>query len=201
MLLLLAPLAAATDETDPDCEAGQRDQLAWEGATLCEGEHWDGQDASGVGTGCDGTTLDPDAVAVGFAHRQCAENGQYAGDGGRSYASAERHDPRDPLGLRAGAGSRDDARAYSAANVVFVGEAVFSVCVSSCGALTLAVYAEDATPGNLLSRLLVPLRLTQDAASHGDGDHETYEQGTGYRPLAGSSPWYDNQAWTLTVLP
>lgn len=50
LILLLAltfPLAAA-DEAHPDCEPGQPNHAGLEMARLCDGEHWDGQEAEGT---------------------------------------------------------------------------------------------------------------------------------------------------------
>lgn len=66
---LVAAPSALADESLPDCEDGQENPLAGTGATLCEGEHWDGQDPSGadavgISVGAAGSPTPQDPVHV-----------------------------------------------------------------------------------------------------------------------------------------
>lgn len=193
LALGLAPLAAATpaSEEHPDCEAGQpwigyRSTMplmqayaglgAPGGLHPCEGEHWDGQDPLRSGwDSCSGSaSLDPSALRAGL----CMQADPNAGPS---------DDPLNPVGVRLSTDGTDAA--YAAANVAFVGRVAVYADDD-----TVAVYARDNTPGNMLVTILGPWRITQDYRPESDCDQATYQQGamTG-TPLC----WRDNTAITL----
>lgn len=184
-------MAAPASEAHPDCEDGQpwvgyrtteraraahADAGSPGGLALCEGEQWDGQDPlEARDAGCAGTlALDADAPHVGFC--QPADPNAAPGD-----------DVVEPAGVRASA--QGSGRVYVAANVAFVARGA-----AYADRDTVALYARDNTPGNIVATFLYAWYVTQPFPSEVDCDQATYQQGH----LDGARDcWRDNTALTF----